>query len=455
MDNVIYHSRDLDGLMSGAIVKNYQNSYWEPCTLYPLDYGEALDTRKFKGKSAVMIDVSMPMDRMELLSTSCMEFMWIDHHISAYNDLIEYCKEMNYEVEQRRINDLILFTEVKKMNLTYYFSNRLAGCEITAIMFDKNLTKTSKKAISLLGQYDTWRQFDERKFVDDSDWDSTVLPFQFGLRAKFNDPEKISDFIDSLNLKDKKNESYESLFDDIKNQGKLIIEYQERIDQTNVKGNAFEMDFDFDGKTYKAVCLNSTVFNSNVFKSVYYENYHDIMIAFQYNGKTDRYKFSMYTTKEDVNILGIAKSFGGGGHAKACGFEIPANNIEIKKSVISIFNNKKSDIPKNLGVLEFDDMIAKEDEVVFDDVPKIENKEVSDFKMPKGYMLKHDDKNRCYWIQTAFSKKFETSVSLIVGKEYEEAKADFDAFEEEFGKYRTSDPEECPEFLYEKLKDRL
>lgn len=461
MDNVIYHSKDLDGLMSGAIVHNYQTSYWEPCTLYPYDYGELLDTRKFKGKSAVMIDVSMPMDRMELLSTSCMEFMWIDHHVSAYNDLIEYCTAQGYEITQRKINDLIICTEVNKMNLTYYYSNRLSGCEITAIIFDKNLQPTSKKLISLLGQYDTWRQIEDRKFVNDEDWNNVVLPFQYGMRARFNDPVKISDYIEKLNNYDKHRDRTDYIFTDIQELGFSIIKYQENLDETNIKNNSFEMDFDFEGKTYKAVCLNSTVFNSNLFKSVYYEEYHDIMIAFQYNGKIDKYKFSMYTTKENVNILSIAKSFGGGGHPQACGFEIAAANINIQKSIINIFNNKKADIPKNIGILVFEDEFEeKNDNAIFDALDSEETVNsllpVVKPSIPKGYALKEDDNGHYYWIPIVHAKKFETAISLIIGKEYMDSPEDFDAFNEEFGKFATGGaPDICPQFLFEKLKDKL
>lgn len=471
MDNCIYHSKDLDGLMSGAIVKHYQTEYWEPCKLHPYDYGENLDTRKFKGKTVVMIDVSMPMDRMELLATSCMEFMWIDHHLSAYNDLLDYCKDKGYEILQRKINDLVLSTEVKKMNLIYYYSPRLSGCELAAIIFNKHLNSASKKVIQLLGQYDTWRQFDDKKFVNDDNWNEVVIPFQYGMRARYNNPESIADFIATLNnfeLYQPKNSDLgshiQNVLDPIIELGKSIVKYQENLDETNMKNNSFEMDFDFEGKSYKAICLNSTVFNSGVFKSIYYDQYHDLMLAFQYCGKTDKYKFSLYTTKEDVNILGIAKSFGGGGHVQACGFELPAVDVSIQKNVISIFNNRKKDpFEKNIGFLEFMEDVDPIDEDVFKDIPEGEVSlppapatESPKFKPPKGYLLREDDDGHWYWIPLHLSKKFETGLTLITGKEYMEAPEDFDSFNNQFAIYATGgDPELCPEFLYEKLKDKL
>lgn len=456
MDNCIYHSKDLDGLMSGAIVHNYQTSYWEPCTLHPYDYGESLDTRRFKGKTTVMIDVSMPMDRMELLGLSCMEFMWIDHHVSAYNDLTEYCIEMGYPIEIKKINDLITCIEVKKMNMIYYYSSKLSGCELTAILFDKNLSKTGKKVIQLLGQYDTWREFPENQFVNDEDWNEITLPFQYGMRAQFNNPVKISDYLEHL----KCTENVPMSGDKIKpiiDIGKFVIDYQVKLDETNMAANSFEMDFDFDGKVYKAICLNSTVFNSNVFKSVYFDQYHDLMIAFQYSGKKDKYKFSIYTTKEEVNILGIAKSFGGGGHKKACGFEISAEQINIEKKVISIFNNRRKDkADKNVGFLEFlEDEDPLEEKVLPNkphvNIPPIVEKKIEFPKLPKGYLYRVDEQGRFYWIALHLSKKFETAVALTIG---ENSKKDLEIFENEYLKYQSFDGK-CPEFLLEKLKHKL
>lgn len=461
MDNVIYHSKDLDGLMSAAIVHNYQTSFWEPCRLFPYDYGELLDTRKFKGKSAVMIDVSMPMERMELLSTSCMEFMWIDHHISAYNDLIEFCEEQGYPIERVRVNDLIERIEVKKMNLIYYYSHKLSGCELTAILFDKNLGKTARKIINTLGQYDTWRDIEEKKFVDDEDWNDVVLPFQYGFRAKFNDPERISDYLERINNYDNHDGKNSYIVTDIQDLGKAIIGYQEKIDETNMKANSFEMDFVFKNKTYKAICLNTSVFSSNVFKSVYYEGYHDIMIGFQYRGSTDKYKFSMYTTKDDVNILEIAKSFGGGGHAQACGFEINAVNINIQKSVISIFNNKRVNHSENVGTLLFD-----EEEEMLDvpelpaleidpsvDIVNVKEEEEKKVTVPRGYMYKQSVTGKHYWIYSSYSKKFEDFMALINGENVDPK--DQSAFEEIFSKFETPNANLCPAFLYDKLKDKL
>ena len=42
------------------------------------------------------------------------------------------------------------------------------------------------------------------------------------------------------------------------------------------------------------------------------------MIVFVYNG--DKWKVSLYTKKDDIDVSIIAQKYGGGGHKKASGF---------------------------------------------------------------------------------------------------------------------------------------
>src|SRR6478752_505357 len=80
----IYHSRDLDGYCSGAIVKyKYPNA-----KLIGFDYGQKLPMDEIpSGEPIIMVDVSLPMHEMEELSKhSGYNMTWIDHHISAISD---------------------------------------------------------------------------------------------------------------------------------------------------------------------------------------------------------------------------------------------------------------------------------------------------------------------------------------------------------------------------------
>ena len=97
------------------------------------------------------------------------------------------------------------------------------------------------------------------------------------------------------------------------------MKYQAQVNQLQCKKASFEAEFN----GLKAICLNGGGFNSDVFKSVYDESKHDIMIPFQFDGT--KWTISLYTSKDEVDCSAIAKVNGGGGHKKAAGFQV--NNI--------------------------------------------------------------------------------------------------------------------------------
>ena len=88
------------------------------------------------------------------------------------------------------------------------------------------------------------------------------------------------------------------------------------VDEKACSKNAFEYKFP---EGYSAVCMNTNSFSSNVFKSVYDESKHDIMMPFAYNGRF--WVCSLYTFKDNIDCSAIAKARGGGGHLKAAGFQ--------------------------------------------------------------------------------------------------------------------------------------
>lgn len=331
MEYCIYHSKDLDGLTSGAIVYSHQKRFGEDCTLVGYDYGEKLDTRKFKGRSVVMIDVSMEMERMEILGHSALEFMWIDHHVSAWNNLMQYCKEKGYEVKEKELNSLVTMYEVPRMNMIYYYSPILSGCEISTLIFNKGLEEGQLKLIKILGQYDTWRDTDEKKMVSDSDWDSVVMPIQYFMRT-LSDPKEIYNLFQRLNSW---NETHIS-FKEILRIGKYVLKYQKNLNEQSIKKY-----FEFELNGLKIIAVNTNIFNSHLFDGYFHPEIHDAMMPFSYNGKTEKWIFSLYTTKEDVDILSVAKNMNGGGHKKACGFQLPMEMVHFEENKI-VFGVKKT-----------------------------------------------------------------------------------------------------------------
>lgn len=285
----IYHSRDLDGWTSAAIVKN-KNPQAE---LIGYDYGQPIPTIP-DDSDVVMVDISFPMNEMVLLSKR-VNLCWIDHHISA-------------------INEYNALPEEDKWNA--YLENDIAACELTYYYYNPNLLfhkHAFPLGIKLLGEYDTWRKSDLER------WESFVLPYQYAMRNRCSSPDDIN--IDWLL---NRHEIYK-----VVDEGRAILNYQRKQYSLQAK-SAFELDFN----GLKAIAINAGYCNSMIFDSVYDSTKHDIMLTFSFNG--DRWYCSLYSTKDDIDCSIIAKSYGGGGHKKASGFQ--ATNLN------QIFQNSNKEV---------------------------------------------------------------------------------------------------------------
>ncbi len=283
----IYHNKDLDGYCSGAIVK----LKYPDCKMIGYDYGQPLEIEA-TGEEIIMVDVSVPMTTMmKLAQMANYKFTWIDHHISAINDYNKFLSEfLKGDIEQ-----IPPFTAI--------LENGISACEgAWKYLFPDKQMPT---AVKLLGEYDTWRNQDKHR------WDNAILPFQFGMRQFCNSAETFpTDLF----------EDYDNVTDSpvysIIGKGKTILDYQATQNERACASSAFEFTFG----DMKAICLNGGGFNSDVFKSVYDESKHVLMMPFVFS--KDHWTISLYTTKEDIDCSVLAKQFGGGGHRKAAGFQV-------------------------------------------------------------------------------------------------------------------------------------
>jgi oligoribonuclease NrnB/cAMP/cGMP phosphodiesterase (DHH superfamily) len=278
---VIYHSRDLDGWCSGAIL---QKRYPE-ARMIGYDYGEPIPlTEKDYEDDLIMADVSFPAEDMVALATEIdskgKTFTWIDHHLAILKEMTAY----------------------SNLPMTMVLDTSIAACELCwNYCFPED---AMSPAVELLGKYDSWRNQDKKE------WNELILPFQYGMRVLCNS----LDTFPSALLMDAKRFNIHPAIADIIDTGRSILKYQ---DMQNEKacGAAFEADF----AGYKAICLNIGGASSNTFKSVYDESKHDIMIPFTFS--KDKWIVSLYTT-HNIDCSALAKAWGGGGHAKAAGFQV-------------------------------------------------------------------------------------------------------------------------------------
>jgi len=273
----IYNSRDLDGYTSGFIVKRK----FSDAKLIGYDYGKPIPWDQIPaGEPVVMIDVSFGMPDMLKMAMHSGNFTWIDHHISAI-------KEFNSKSWPS--------PEMKSV-----LEDGISACEGGWKYFFPD--EPMPEAIKLLGEYDTWRNNDKER------WENRILPFQFGMRMYCSSPET---FPLSVIYHDDRDEEVESIIE----KGLTILDYQAQV---NEKACHSSFEINFDG--LRAICLNGGGFNSDVFKSVYDPEKHDVMMPFQFNGKF--WTVSLYTTHDHIDCSVVAKSRGGGGHKKAAGFQL-------------------------------------------------------------------------------------------------------------------------------------
>lgn len=279
MIGCIYHEADLDGVMSAAIVNKYFKR--KDIDLLPYNYGKEIpDVSKYD--KVFVVDVSFG-DRTRFLfdewKNKGIDVTWIDHHKTVIDAMIDYNVKGKRRIET-------------------------AACELTwEYLFDDIETPD---VVELLSAYDVW---DHDRF----EW-SDVMAFQYGMRGYCGlDVDMAAKVMDG---------DHDFIYDMIRN-GEAILEYI-------VEKNRGEMDmfsFEADVFGYKAICMNTTEFNSTTFESMYDPRKHDLMMPFCWNGRF--FGCSFYTTKKEVDVSALARKANpcGGGHKAAAGFQLSVEDM--------------------------------------------------------------------------------------------------------------------------------
>lgn len=311
----VYHSRDLDGWMSAAIVKHW----WTKDQRDQQDFeiangklvGEIQDSIRFIGydygqpipnleeyDKIIMCDVSF--SKQDMITCNAKDFVWIDHHSSAINEMSQVYRGLR--------------------------DTKFAACELTWQYFFPN--DTIPEIVRLLGRYDCFGH-------KGTDEELKVLEFQYGARQNISNYEEAYEYLTS-NIK-----LGNSLCDELWYQGKTIYSYL-CTEAKQIYKRAFPIEFKFKYEYYndipntlgaievkKFLCVNQDRFNPINFRIDYHKEGYDGFACFWYaNGK---WNFSLYNDNEQVDCSVIAKQFGGGGHKGAAGFV--TNDL---KSVIGI-----------------------------------------------------------------------------------------------------------------------
>lgn len=278
---VYYHSADYDGIASGNICQYFlRKSGIEPIMI-GWDYGQPVGPIPDDSCKVYVVDLSIK----ELMEHP--NLVWIDHHKSA---IMEYGQRMptGYRIDGVAACRLCWqwFTSQKNLPSLYHYEDRHV---------------IEPFLITLLGEYDIW---DKR--------DSNAELLQLGLKTQeigFDWQKILQDF------DNEHNNNYE-LIHDLCDKGRTIQEYLTIRDAEFMAKMAF--DVNFEGLNVK--CFNGRG-NSLTFKIFDDTDGIDCYSMFYFVG--DKFKYSLYhhPKRTDLDLSIIAKKYGGGGHAGACGFE--------------------------------------------------------------------------------------------------------------------------------------
>jgi len=286
----VFHKIDLDGMSSAAIVK----FFIPDVILKPYNYNDPFPfkTDELKPEDKVFfVDVSIQpyTEMMRIYELIGINLHVMDHHKSFLES------PTGLELKD-------------KLEDNFHCSVKKAGCELTWSFFSGFIVsgwmvpEIPPRAVMLLGQYDSWRDTEEKKLPYDVDWD-TVMAFQMGMRQKkFNTDDFINQFITT-------NDNIENTI----SQGSIILNYQ-----NNQNDISMHHSFVATVKGFKCLVLNTGMKNSQVFKSKWDANKYDFMVAFSMS-RDHKWSWSFYTDKAGFDASALAAQFGGGGHASASG----------------------------------------------------------------------------------------------------------------------------------------
>lgn len=284
---IIYHHNDTDGRSSAAIVGFTHST--EKCVMVEVDYVKPFPLQIIKpGEEVFIVDYSFTNKTKDtltkILEISNGNVTWIDHHQSSITfintnegkELLQKCKDT-------------------------CISNEGSGAYLCWKKFIP-CTEVSYP-VKLISDHDTWS-----KKYSDSDI------YELGLQAMHISPYNYDEW--KKILVDKEN-MYDIMNKGIIIQGCLDSDYEDYR-------NSYSFEAVLKGLNVKVInrFAPSAIHGFDIY------NY-DAVVVFCFNG--EKYKYSIFTDKDDVRCDKIAESFGGGGHQKAAGFESLHNIFENNK----------------------------------------------------------------------------------------------------------------------------
>ena len=280
-----YHSKDIDGYFSGAVLK-YK---YPDIELRGWDYKDEVPSfESMDGfDEIILIDITFPFDILQELGTKT-KLTVIDHHVS-------FKKQVDNHLQ---IGHDIVTNDLKYITFEYIYDDKLSACELGFKYYFEYIPPI----LELVGKYDTWRA------NGTYEWDTVVLPMKYYLYGKVNKPEDVKNYWFDKYSGD--------IVDNMLEIGKSIMEYERKMDESKTNSYAFERE----AYGLRALCINTNFMSSETMITKFDSSKHDIMIGFAYNG--NNWGISLRSIGGGVDVSQIATVRGGGGHKSSSGFQV-------------------------------------------------------------------------------------------------------------------------------------
>lgn len=262
-----------------------------------IDYGKPFPIDMIQPNEPVYIlDYSIEPEEMLKLLDITPNVIWIDHHKTA----IEKYADFPYHIKGLRMDG------IAGCMLTYCFLTFMSDSagEI-AQSFDMAMTEDAPMFTRLIADWDVW------KMAYGDNTRNFIIAFNaYDFAPNSNNWESFIDRVD--------NDTNHNMYGDwyameLIKQGAIMRLYRDHWAKEYCRTKGFDCIVN----GYKVFALNLGLCNSEYFSSV--RGDYEIFMSFCFDGTN--WVFRLYS--ETVDVSKIAKHWGGGGHKRASGFQLP------------------------------------------------------------------------------------------------------------------------------------
>jgi oligoribonuclease NrnB/cAMP/cGMP phosphodiesterase (DHH superfamily) len=219
------------------------------------------------GKNVAILDFSYDRNVVEAMLTQADALIILDHHKTA----------------AERLGDLPAL----------HFDNFHSGAILSWNFFHPG--KDAPRFLKYIEDRDLWRW--ELPYSKEFSAAFDMVPFDFFEFEKFED---------------------DSVVDDAINRGKYILAYSKTVIK-KIASHAIERSW----KGKKVLIVNSSHWMSEIGSKLAVDC--DFVVIWYYDHESQRTKVSLRSFHEEIDVSDVAQIYGGGGHKKAAGFDLPHN----------------------------------------------------------------------------------------------------------------------------------